>query len=133
MIVADASLLHNYVNPVAEANLADAVFQKDPICYAPSLWRYELRNALLKYVRIGKLTSPLVERAFEDAKKVIADHELGASTAEVFQAAITFKISAYDAEYVALAHKLRVPLVTFDQKLVRAAPGIALSPEDFLR
>jgi predicted nucleic acid-binding protein len=133
MIVADASVIANYVNPAAETNLADAVFERDPIWYAPSLWRYELRNTLLKYIRIGRITTSRAEIVLDDAMKVIADHEQGASTDRVLQAAVTYKISAYDAEYVALAQQLRVPLVTFDQKLVRAASRIALSPADFLR
>jgi predicted nucleic acid-binding protein len=55
-----------------------------------------------------------------------------APSSAVIASAAAHKISSYDAEYVALAQHLRVPLITYDQKLVRAAAGIALSPADFL-
>jgi predicted nucleic acid-binding protein len=40
--------------------------------------------------------------------------------------------SAYDAEFIALAQDLSVPLVTTDQKLRQSFPATALSPEKFL-
>ncbi len=51
----------------------------------------------------------------------------------ILELAARLSISAYDAEYVALAEHLRVPLVTFDQKLQAAAPKTALSAEAFLK
>jgi predicted nucleic acid-binding protein len=133
MIVADASLLANYLNPLAPANEAEAVYRKDADWHAPSLWRSELQNTLLKYLRAGMLTVGQAEAIMEDAAAVVGTREQGASNAQVLGTAMLYKISAYDAEYVATAQVLGVPLVTFDKKLVRAAPGIALSPEDFLR
>ena len=41
--------------------------------------------------------------------------------------------SAYDCEFVVVAKALAVPLVTNDRKLRASFPGIAISPQEFLR
>jgi predicted nucleic acid-binding protein len=40
--------------------------------------------------------------------------------------------TAYDCEFVALAEKLELPLVTSDPQILKAFPDQALSPRDFL-
>ena len=132
MIVADASLLANYLNPLAPANEAEAVYRKDADWHAPSLWSSELRNTLLKYLRAGILAVSHAEAIMEDAAAVVGTREHAAISAQVLGAAMTYKISAYDAEYIALAKNLGVPLVTFDRKLANAASGIALLPTDYV-
>lgn len=42
------------------------------------------------------------------------------------------RVSAYDAEYVALAQETGSRLVTFDKKLIDLFPDVAIHPEDFL-
>ena len=41
-------------------------------------------------------------------------------------------LTAYDAEFVALARTLRVPLVTLDGGILEGAPDIAVRPRAFL-
>jgi predicted nucleic acid-binding protein len=43
------------------------------------------------------------------------------------------RLSAYDAEFIALAQALRVKLVTFDRALRGATPSVAIAPESFIR
>ena len=40
--------------------------------------------------------------------------------------------SAYDCEFVALAHELNVPLVTFDKKILAEFKDTAVSSHQFL-
>lgn len=42
------------------------------------------------------------------------------------------RVSAYDAEYVALAQETGSKLVTFDKKLIDLFPDVAIHPEDYL-
>jgi predicted nucleic acid-binding protein len=42
------------------------------------------------------------------------------------------RLSAYDAEFVALAEELSVPLVTEDKAVLKAFPETALSMDGFL-
>jgi predicted nucleic acid-binding protein len=39
-------------------------------------------------------------------------------------------LTAYDATYVALADRLRIPLVTSDALILKTAPGIAIQPAE---
>jgi predicted nucleic acid-binding protein len=131
MIVADTSLLANFYLE-ERRDQALAVFQRDAEWFTSPLWRFELHNTLLKYMRAGLLPISEAESIMVKVAALIADRERLASSAQVLQAALTYGVSAYDADYIALAQQLRVPLVTFDQKLVRAASRIALSPAEFL-
>jgi predicted nucleic acid-binding protein len=132
MIVADASLLAHLLIPGLDQASAEAVQRRDSDWRAPGLWSYEFRNVLLKYIRRGDLSqdqaNQLMTRALAGMGSVWQD----APSSAVLAAAATYNISSYDGEYVALAQHARVPLVTCDKKLARAATGIALSPADFL-
>ena len=45
---------------------------------------------------------------------------------EVLECVRTSDCSAYDCEFVALAMRLNIPLVTMDKKLLKAFPGRAM-------
>ena len=132
MIVADASLLAHLLIPGLEAPLAESVLILDAEWRAPGLWRYELKNVLLKSVRARALSEAVAEDLMVRASRAMDGAEQDAPSAAVMATAHALAISAYDAEYVALAHELGVPLVTFDRKLAKAARGIALLPADFV-
>jgi predicted nucleic acid-binding protein len=131
MIVADTTLLANfYLGDKQEE--AMVVFRLDAEWFASPLWRFEMHHTLLKHIRARQFPVLECESVMTKASALLADRERQASTTQVLQAAMIYKISAYGADYLALAQQLRVPLVTFDQKLVRAAPGLALLPADFI-
>jgi predicted nucleic acid-binding protein len=46
---------------------------------------------------------------------------------EAVNIAVTYEISAYDASYVALAHRVSAPLLTLDKRLVNT---LATAPYD---
>ena len=46
--------------------------------------------------------------------------------------AAEYAITGYDAQYVALARSLNVPMITEDRKLQKAVPRIAFSMQEFL-
>ncbi len=91
-----------------------------PALYVPDLLYVECANTVWKYVwRYGYAT-----RAAHAALEALADLSLQAvPTQHLFQEAFRLsarhKISAYDACYLALAQRLRCPLVTEDLKLIR--------------
>lgn len=97
----------------------------DPKCkfYVPDLFYIECTNILWKYVRAPS-------HAYTATDAEIAVHNLSSLSLEqtptvalmsnALKISLTYEITAYDACYVALAHRLGVPLVTADKKLVRA-------------
>lgn len=52
-------------------------------------------------------------------------------SARVIDLAADSGCTAYDCEFVSLAERLNVPLVTSDKKLLAAFPGIAISMDAF--
>ena len=131
MIVADASLIANLLLPQSGSSVAEAVLARDSTWWAPLFWRFELHSALLKHARARQLTVSECGQVMAQAFEVLDGNEQDANYALVMETALDFKISSYDAEYLALARHLRVPLVTFDRKLILAARGIAVYPVEF--
>ncbi|MEN9283088.1 MAG: hypothetical protein RLZZ179_581 [Verrucomicrobiota bacterium] len=67
-----------------------------------------------------------------EAETVLAGREQPVLSDEVLEECARSGVSAYDAEYIIVARTHALPLVTSDEKLQRAARGIAWSPEAFL-
>jgi predicted nucleic acid-binding protein len=111
------------VEPLADR--ADALFASLTVTpsarlYVPDLFYVECTNILWKYVRRFGY-SP--EAARQDVADLFQLSLQVASTAGLAEAtlalALEHGLTAYDATYVVLAHKLSLPLVTADESLVR--------------
>jgi predicted nucleic acid-binding protein len=133
VIVVDANVLVALIMGGERAPAARRALASDPDWAAPVLWRSELRNALLQYVRRAGMSQGDGVLAFVDAEAIIGDNEFDVDTPTVLSLAASSGCSAYDCEYVALARHFGVPLVTTDRALVKAFPGIAVSLEAFTR
>jgi predicted nucleic acid-binding protein len=83
-------------------------------------------------IRDGKLTLDEACTVLAHAETLFKTQEYLVASPDVLALAVQSGCTAYDCEYVALAEALDVPLVTEDQDLLRAFPGRALSPAQFL-
>ncbi|MEE1785677.1 type II toxin-antitoxin system VapC family toxin [Streptomyces sp. SP17BM10] len=119
-VVTDCSALVRVLtdhSPVGHA-VRDRLRGMDALA-APGLLDYELVSALFGMVRGGKLVE-------KEAVKAVADYQALAITR--YETLILWQrvrelhhnISAYDAQYVALAETLGVPLVTSDVRIQRS-------------
>ena len=98
----------------------------DPEWHAPVLWRSELRNILTGYRRDGSLTSEDARRIMAAAESGLAGRQHHLPSDRVFDVAERSRLSAYDAEFVALAEILGVRLVTEDRAILSAFPSRAV-------
>ncbi len=133
MIVVDTNVIHYCWVHGQNTEIAQAVRQKDPEWHAPILWRSELRNVLTAYLRRGLLTRSqivgilgVVDQALTEREHIIPDDL-------VLDVVASSALTAYDAEFVALAVALSVPLVTGDKAVLNAFPDRALTMEAFLK
>ncbi|MFI6446590.1 type II toxin-antitoxin system VapC family toxin [Kitasatospora sp. NPDC050543] len=120
MIVIDSSALvtvltaHNPGGDLVRTRVAEA-----GDVYAPTLLDYEIQSALLGMRRGGKLTERETEKAVSAYQLLpITKRE----TLPFWDRVKTLhaNLSAYDAQYVALAEALGVPLITGDARIKRS-------------
>jgi predicted nucleic acid-binding protein len=87
----------------------------------------EVAQAILKYVRAGKVTLPDAGGLLADA--IGADVELRPFESLVtlaLDAAMRLRLSVYDACYVVLSQELELPLITADRRLAATAENAVL-------
>jgi predicted nucleic acid-binding protein len=112
--------------------LAQRVRVADPAWHAPLLWRSEMRSILAGYLRSGSLTFAHVASIMRASEAALANHEHLVDSDRVLDIVRTSDLSAYDAEFVALARAMAAPLVTADNAILRAARDVAQTMEAFL-
>ena len=138
MIVVDAMLLaYTLVEVPGRTEEVERALNEDATWASPPLWRSELRNVLLKYVRATSEDIPGSDLDLSDAleKMQLAERLIGGRTVEVetedvLRTAEAKGLSGYDAEYVALAEDLGTKLLTTDGPVLRACPDVAVHPKD---
>ena len=89
---------------------------------APSLWIYETIGVLLVATRRGRITLEASREARDDILSVPV-RLTDPSATQVYEQAIRYNISGYDAAYLALATELNLPLWTGDHRFYNAVQG----------
>ncbi len=133
MIVADANLVAYLVIRGPMTALAESALGRDADWRLPPLWRSEVRNVLLKYVRQKTISSSQAIVAMQRAENMFVPGEAAVDSAHVLNLATISGCSAYDCEYVALAESLGVMVVSADRPLAQKFPGRVVPLADFVR
>lgn len=126
MIVVDTNVLAYLYLPGEYTAQAEALLERDPEWAAPVLWRSEFRNILAGYIRRSTLTFEQARDIQAEAENLLSGAEHDVDSQRVLELVRDSDCSAYDCEFVALAMRLGVALVTMDAKLLRAFPERAL-------
>ena len=97
--------------------------------YVPDFFYAECTSAFVNYVRLTARYSDKVAREDMAELRALALHVTPTANlaAEALDIALTYRVSGYDAFYVALAQQVKAPFVTADDKLVRALAGKAFN------
>ena len=98
--------------------------------HVPALWHAEFSNALLALTHRRKLDPGRLGAIFDqiDELELVTDGESPAARA-LADLSRRFSLSAYDATYLELAIRLKVPIAARNGPLGRAAPraGVAIA------
>jgi len=131
MIVVDTNII-GYLFLSSELSLlAERALEKDSEWASPILWRSELRNVLVQYVRKNLIKLDHAQRIMDGAMELLKGREYEVLSYKVLQLASESNCSAYDCEFIATASDLQVPLVTVDKQLLLAFPTVAVSLKEF--
>jgi predicted nucleic acid-binding protein len=127
VIVVDSNVVAYLYLPGEHTAKAEALLELDPDWAAPILWRSEFRNILAGYLRRKTLTFDQAWNLQSEAEDLLAGSEFEIDSRAVLELVRDSDCSAYDCEFVALAKKLQIKLVTMDTKLLKAFPTYAVS------
>jgi len=131
--VLDASLamiwcFESEATPYTEAILAQ--MGQGEQAWVPALWRLEVVNALLKAKRQGRVSVERAEEFLTQLREFAIesdDQSLAKADTELFQLGLQHQLSSYDAAYLELAMRRKLPLATQDNNLINAARAKAVS------
>jgi len=127
VIVVDTNVVAYLYLPGEHTVKAEALLERDPDWAAPVLWRSEFRNILAGYLRRRTLTFDQACDLQGEAEDLLAGSEFEVESKAVLELVRDSDCSAYDCEFIALADRLKVKLVTMDAKLLKAFPKRTVS------
>jgi predicted nucleic acid-binding protein len=125
-VVLDSSATLAWVHGDERTPAIEAVFDRvaDRGAVVPSLWHLEVANSLTVAVRRKRISPAERADALSDLAQLdvsVDDETEQHAWRATAQLADLHGLSVYDAVYLELAQRKRLPLVTLDKALIRAA------------
>tara|TARA_R110002020_G_scaffold25240_7_gene82303 strand:+ start:4106 stop:4528 length:423 start_codon:yes stop_codon:yes gene_type:complete len=130
--VVDSSVIFAWQFPDEESEIVEQVADMliERTAWVPAHWHAEIANGFAVAVRLKRLTRDYRQGAL----KRIADLPIRTdpdSTAALWNETQSlcdeYQLSAYDAAYLELARRRRIPLATLDAAMNRAAGALGIS------
>jgi len=132
MIVVDSNIIAYWLLPGEKMAEAESVWQRDSNWIVPPLWKSEFRNILAQYLRHKKLSLAESQALLKEAEAILEHKAYEVDSDWVLRLVNRSSCSAYDCEYVSLAQRFGVLLVTADKEVLREFPETAVSPQQFV-
>jgi predicted nucleic acid-binding protein len=133
VIVVDTNVICYRWLSSSNSAAAETALAKDPHWIAPLLWRSEFRNIVALAIRKRALTVHAAQEIMRKAEASFEGGEFAVSSDAVLQLVASSNCTAYDCEFVALAHAQGLQLVTADRQIVHEFPDVAVSLHKFVR
>lgn len=131
--VVDASATLAWCFQDESVDWVDALFRRLILgseAIVPRHWAFEVANAFVIAMRRGRATQQDLQRAFFNLRSLPIYTEMTDDSAiftTLVELAGKHQLSVYDAAYIELAMRCRVPLATCDSDLRAAAISVGLS------
>ncbi|MBX3579556.1 MAG: type II toxin-antitoxin system VapC family toxin [Rhizobiaceae bacterium] len=125
-VVLDCSVALNWIMPDENDPRAAALLERVAVTGAvvPPLFRLEVGNALLLAVRRKRITEDFRSRAFAKLGNLPLEQDREGEQftwTHCVDLAASHDLTLYDASYLEVSTRLRLPLATFDEHLAQAA------------
>ena len=132
MIVMDSNVLAARNLTGLLTQLAGQVEKRDPVWIVPHLWRYEFQNILARAAWVRQITPEDAMAAWKKVADQMSENEHDPSPEKVLDLSVRHRITAYDANFIALAMEMGVMCVTEDGELQKKFPAVAVGMADFI-
>ena len=121
--VVDASIAGAWILPDEAHPLADECQRSLAVDHAlvPAVWWFEIRNLLIVSERRGRLDRNATAKALDIVATYPIVQDQSPDGAAVLHLARTHGLTVYDAAYLELAVRAKVPIATLDKRLAAAA------------
>ncbi|WP_158810070.1 type II toxin-antitoxin system VapC family toxin [Beijerinckia sp. L45] len=126
--VVDASIAACWLLPDERHPVAEAAYDliRTTSAVAPSLWWFELRNMFVINERRGRIDIQKTTEALRVLKALPVTIDMDSEEDVLMRLARYHRLTAYDAAYLELACRRRLPLATLDAALIKAARAEAV-------
>ena len=124
--VLDCSVTMSFLLPAQSTTYGQELFGRYKRWHAlvPTLWEFEVSNVLVSQERRGRLGKSECDEMLELLSGFNIERD-SAEPGQIFKRVLPlarqFKLSSYDAAYLELAVRHRIPIATIDARLLEAA------------
>lgn len=130
-VVLDASVSAAWFLDEAGSEAALALLRTEPPRFhVPAVWLAEMASVFRRGERRGRMRTSDTARALATLAEMKIDHDPAGNTfsgaERILELSRAAQINTYDAQYLELSMRLRLPLATLDQPLARAAKAAGL-------
>ncbi len=133
MIVVDVNVVAYFLIEGEKTAAARALLDHDPDWRLPALWRHEYLNVLATFARQGGATIAETRTLWRRSIELFGRREQSVDMELALVLASENPISAYDAQYIALARQLQTVCVTEDRRLLKMFPDLTRAMQAFGR
>ncbi len=128
--VPDASLAAQWVLPDEESAMADLALDRllTETAIVPGLFWHEMRNLLLSAERQRRIDTRYADTSLARLRRLRISCTDDSDDRDVMELARAYRLSAYDASYLALAVREGCALASLDRRLNEAAAAEGVTP-----
>jgi predicted nucleic acid-binding protein len=132
MIVVDSTIITFLFLEGELTELVKELHRIDSEWISPPILNHEMLN-ILAVVGIEDQAIAPMEQIWRDMRALLGSRQQVPDPLRSLHLAIELEVSGYEAQYVALAQQLDIPLVTEEQRLLKHLPDLCLSIEEALK
>jgi predicted nucleic acid-binding protein len=132
MVLVDTNVIAPLYVRSARTEAVEELFARDAVWRTEPLALIELSNMLITYERSRYITAATARDCLNRAAAFLQPQLFRVSHQAALEAALDYRVTAYDARFLALADQLGSRLVTEDARLRAAAPALTQSLAEVL-
>ena len=127
MVLVDTNVIAPLYVRSARSKAVAELFARDSLWRTEPLALIELSNVLISYERASYITAATARECLSRAAAFLQPHFFRVTHEAALDAALRYRVTAYDGRFLAVAQQLGTRLVTEDSKLHSAAPALTQS------